>query len=160
MIIKAPRLLPHITSTYFPRYIINCVLQKLMKFLPMENKSILIIEDHDAIRLLLGKVLSKKYHVITKKDGFEGLVWLSNGNIPDLILLDLMMPRLNGLEFLLNLKCSGFYRDIPVVVLSGDESTDVMDKCNDLGIIDYVIKPFNPIKLNEKISKLLNTTSA
>ncbi len=123
----------------------------------MENKkSILIIEDHDSIRLLLSNLLNKKYQVTTRKDGIEGLVWLGNGNIPDLILLDLMMPRLNGIEFLINLKCSGFYKNIPVLVLSGDESSEIIQKCKDLGIIEYIVKPFNPIKLHEKIARLLN----
>ena len=65
-----------------------------------QNKShVLIIDDHDAVRLLLGLTFKKQYDVITKKDGIEGMAWLVAGNIPDLIMLDMQMPRLNGLDF-------------------------------------------------------------
>ena len=88
----------------------------------MNNKrTILIIDDHDCIRLLLGSILSKNYEVVTKKNGLEAMAWLSSGNIPDLILLDLVMPSLNGFDFLKNLRTSGFFRNIPVLVLSGND---------------------------------------
>ena len=74
------------------------------------KKQILIIEDHDSIRILLGKLLSKKYKVTTRRDGLEGMAWLSEGNFPDLILLDIHMPQIAGHEFLMGLRTSGFFR--------------------------------------------------
>lgn len=116
-----------------------------------KKPTILIIDDHDSIRLLLGSILSKTYSVVTKKDGLEGMAWLSNGNIPDLILLDLVMPSLSGYEFLQNLRNSGFFKDIPVLILSGNDDQKEVDRCFALGINDYFQKPFNPIQLREKI---------
>lgn len=123
----------------------------------INKKNILIIDDHDSIRFLLGSVLNKKYNVVTKKDGFEALAWLGNGNIPDLILLDMRMPRLSGLEFLSNIRSSGFYGNIPVLVISGHENTKYIDQCEKLGVDGYITKPFNPINLHEKISTIFNT---
>ena len=120
------------------------------------RKQILIIEDHDSLRWLLGSYLSKKYEVTTKRDGWEGMAWLGSGNLPDLILLDLNMPRIGGNEFLKNIRHSGFYRDIPVIVLSGNEETNEVEYCLDLGAAEYIKKPFNPIQLNQKINAVFS----
>lgn len=121
----------------------------------ISKKKILIIEDHDSIRFLLGSMLSKSYEVITKKDGMEGMAWLVHGNLPDLILLDMSMPRLNGTDFLKNIRQSGFFRDIPVIVVSGNDGEEDIKNCLRWGIYDYLTKPFNPIKLREKIETAL-----
>ena len=121
----------------------------------MDKKpTILIIDDHDCIRLLLGSILNKNYDVVTKKDGLEGMAWLSAGNVPDLILLDLIMPSLSGYEFLQNLRMSGFFKDIPVLILSGNDDQHEIDRCFQLGIQDFFHKPFNPIQLREKIQAI------
>ena len=65
------------------------------------DTTILIIEDHDAARLLMTNMFKKDYNnVVAKKDGIEALAWLAAGNIPDLIISDMAMPRLGGLMFL------------------------------------------------------------
>lgn len=120
------------------------------------RKNILVIEDHDSIRWLLGKFLSKKHNVTTKKDGLDAMSWLWEGNMPDLILLDLNMPRINGNKFLKNIKNSGFFKDIPVIILSGNESDREVDLCYQMGAAEFVQKPFSPIQLNQKISTVFN----
>ena len=121
----------------------------------VQKKSVLIIEDHDSIRMLLGAMLSKYYNVKTLKDGLEGMAWLVKGNLPDLILLDMSMPRLSGDEFLKNIRQSGFFRDIPVIVVSGNDGYDDIEECKKWGIHDYLTKPFNPIELKNKINNVL-----
>ena len=121
----------------------------------VHRKSILIIEDHESIRLLLGNMLSKSYNVVTKKDGLDGMAWLVRGNLPDLILLDMSMPRLNGSAFLKNIRQSGFFRDIPVIVVSVNDGEDDKKSCLHWGVSDYLTKPFNPISLKEKIKMAL-----
>ncbi len=126
----------------------------------MENKkkNILVIEDHESIRLLFSRFLGKQYDVVTKQDGFDGLVWLSYGNIPDLIILDMSMPRLSGLDFLNNIRTSGFFHDIPVIIVSGEEDSRIIEQCHQLGIEGFITKPFNPIKLNAKIDNIFAPT--
>lgn len=121
----------------------------------MNRKLILVIEDHAGLRMVEGMFLGNYYDVVTKEDGLEGIIWMSKGNIPDLIVLDLMMPRLNGVEFLINLKSSGIFRGIPVIIVSGDEDKEIIDQCYDLGISNYLVKPFSPKLLYEKIQKIL-----
>ncbi|MEY3052934.1 MAG: hypothetical protein RLY31_2719 [Bacteroidota bacterium] len=119
------------------------------------KRKILIIEDHDSIRFLLGSILSKSYEVVTKRDGLEGMAWLVSGNLPDLILLDVTMPRLNGTEFLRNIRQNALLKGIPVIIVSGNDGASDIEYCHNLGIYDYLTKPFNPIKLKEKIEAVL-----
>jgi CheY-like chemotaxis protein len=121
------------------------------------KKSILIIEDHESIRMLLGNMLSKNYKVVATKDGLEGMAWLVKGNLPDLILLDMTMPRLSGNEFLKNIRQSGFFKDIPVIVVSGNDGESEIKNCLQWGVCDYLTKPFNPVRLKEKINVLLSS---
>ena len=124
-----------------------------------ERKKVLVIEDHDSIRLLLGTYLSKSYQVVTMEDGFDALAWLSKGNIPDCILLDIDMPRIDGMEFLTNIRGSGFFRNIPVIVISGKESSEFRAKCREFGVVAFLNKPFNPLKLKEEIKNALQIGS-
>jgi DNA-binding response OmpR family regulator len=121
----------------------------------MKKANILIIEDHDAVRLLLGLTFKKEYHVVTKRDGIEGLAWLSAGNMPDLIMLDMQMPRLNGLDFLRQLRSTGLFAQIPVLLVSGNDDATENAQVFDLGIVDFVPKPFNPVSLRDRVTAIL-----
>lgn len=123
------------------------------------KKKILIIDDELSIRLLLENFLSKEYDVITKNDGLEGLGWLEDGNIPDLIVADIQMPHLDGYEFVKNLRASGYFREIPIIMLSGIESSTEKIKCLKLGADDYIVKPFNPEELSIRIELLISRKS-
>lgn len=123
-----------------------------------EKKEILIIEDHDCIRLLLGKFLSKTYSVTTRKDGLEGMAWLGKGNIPDLVILDMEMPRIDGFEFLSNIRSSGFFRHIPVLIVSGEENPKHIYEFKKLGINGFIAKPFKPKEITETIAGIFDST--
>ncbi len=124
-----------------------------------QQTKILIIDDHDAVRLLLGLTLKDNYNVVTKRDGIDGMAWLAAGNIPDLIILDMQMPRLNGLDFLKQLRSSGMFKLIPVLLVSANDNEREITESFDLGIIDFISKPFNPVKLKEKIHQALQKPS-
>jgi two-component system chemotaxis response regulator CheY len=108
------------------------------------KSQILIIDDDDAMCLLLEKLLHKSYAVTTKKNGMEAMYWLVGGRIPDLIITDLDMPNLDGVEFLKNLKKSGFYKDVPVIVITGYHDKEQKMECMKHGAYEFFIKPFNP----------------
>ncbi|MEY4936539.1 MAG: hypothetical protein RIS64_2898 [Bacteroidota bacterium] len=126
-----------------------------------QKTNILILEDHDSVRLLLGTTFrGENYQVITKKDGIEGMAWLAAGNIPNMIILDINMPRLNGLDFMRQINRSGLYKDIPVIMLTANEDEDDIIEAFALGIQNYVQKPFNPVALKDKVSKVLKQVNA
>jgi len=119
------------------------------------KEQILIIEDHSALRILMSNYLEKSFKVKTTADGYEALAWMNRGNIPDIIILDIKMPKLGGIEFLNNIRISGFFQDIPVVVVSGIEEGKTIEKCLEIGINGYMKKPFNPSDLQKKILTIL-----
>ncbi|MFZ4462314.1 MAG: response regulator [Bacteroidales bacterium] len=119
------------------------------------KKKILVIDDELSIRLLLENYLSKIYDVVTRNDGMEALKWMEEGNMPDLIVADIQMPNLDGYEFIKNVRNSGFFKEIPMIMLSGIESSQEKVKCLKLGANDYMIKPFNPEELSIRIEILL-----
>jgi two-component system, chemotaxis family, chemotaxis protein CheY len=117
---------------------------------------ILIVDDDPVISKLLGIILSKKYDIINKSNGIDAFRWLEEGNFPTLVISDLMMPYLDGSNFVKNLKISGFYRDTPVVVLSGMENLDIEIKKMPFTVDGYMAKPFNPTQLSEVIDNILS----
>lgn len=119
------------------------------------KKNILIIDDDAGMRLLIGMMLKGQFNVTMKKNGFDGMISLESGIKPDLILLDLDMPAVNGFDFLSALKKSGVYKNIPVIIISGFDQFNKLSKFNDLGAHAYLNKPFNPAELFQKIEEVL-----
>ncbi len=119
------------------------------------KKTILIVDDHDSVRLILGNILVKNYNVVTKSDGIEAFSWLHLGNEPDLIILDMVMPRLHGMTFLSNIKSSGLFSHIPVIVLTGNENEEFENQVRQMGANGFIRKPFKPDNLRETIANTL-----
>lgn len=116
---------------------------------------ILLIDDKPSMSRLVVQYLSKSFEIVTKEDGLMALSWLHSGNIPDLIITDLKMPNMDGFEFISRVKESGFFRDIPIVVLSSNDSSNDRIKCLKMGAEDYMVKPFNPEELHIRIERIL-----
>jgi len=119
------------------------------------KRTVLVIDDEQSIRMLLENFLGKEFDVITKNDGLEGIKFLEEGNLPDIIVADIQMPNMDGYEFLENAKASGFFNHIPVIMLSGNESSKERIKSLRMGADDYMVKPFNPEELYLRIKNIL-----
>ena len=111
------------------------------------KKTILALDDDESIRVILKHIFQEDYIVETRENGNQGLIFLQSGNIPDLIILDLVMPKVDGFEFLKNKKKSTYFNTVPVIVLSAKENSIEKIKCFKLGADDYIVKPFNPEEL-------------
>jgi two-component system, chemotaxis family, chemotaxis protein CheY len=120
----------------------------------MTKRQILIVDDEVSILKLLNFVLSGQYDLVIKTSGVEALTWLEEGNSPALILSDLEMPYFDGSSFIYNLKISGFYRDTPVIILSGAKNLEERVSQMPFQLDDYMPKPFNPTQLKEAISNV------
>jgi DNA-binding response OmpR family regulator len=118
------------------------------------RKTILVIDDEIAMLKILSHVLGSTYDIVAKSDGDEALFWLQQGNIPDLIVVDINMPHIDGFSFIKNLRASGFFRDIPIIVLSSNDKSEDRIKCLNLGADDFLLKPFNPEELKARIFSL------
>ncbi|MDR1672845.1 MAG: response regulator transcription factor [Bacteroidales bacterium] len=119
----------------------------------MHKKKILVIDDEISIRFIVEHTFKEEFDVICLADGQEALDYLEAGNFPDMIICDLMMPKLNGFEFLGKIQASGFFDDIPVMILSGRDMSDDKIKCFEMGAEDYLVKPFNPNELIARIKR-------
>jgi len=118
--------------------------------------TILVVDDEPTIRRLLEYNLKEnKFNVVTANDGKEALLWLQEGNLPDLIVTDIMMPNIDGYQFIKNVRTSGFFRDIPVIFLSAKAQSKERIHGLQLGADDYMTKPFNPEELIARIDNIL-----
>ena len=122
----------------------------------MEKKShILCIDDDDKIRELLEIFLNKHNFVVsTAKDAFEGEKTSELFSF-DLIVLDIMMPKKSGIEFLNKFRKTN--TSVPIIMLTANSQLEKKTKSFNFGCDDYLIKPFEPIELVLIINKLLNT---
>lgn len=120
-------------------------------------KKILVIEDDTPLCWLLEKILAPQYEVIIMNNGLDAWCWLTEGNYPDLIISDIKMPSLDGVELLENLSNSGLFKGIPVIMLSGHEDAAKRKECLDLGAFKYLVKPFEPRLLLESVDQALST---
>jgi len=122
----------------------------------MDKQRILLIEDDV---FLLG-MYSKKfelegYEVIVADNGVDGLD-AAKKYLPNIILLDILMPVMNGIEVLEHLKNNAVTADIPVILLTNFNQKDEVDKCFELGAKDFLVKAhFMPSEVVEKIKKYI-----
>ncbi|TCC93962.1 response regulator [Pedobacter frigiditerrae] len=115
------------------------------------RKSILLIDDEVTVLKLLEFILKENYTLEIKNNGLEAISWMDDGNMPDLIISDLEMPYVNGLDFVRSIKTSGYYREIPIILLTGNYSTEDLKTKLPYSYDLLVQKPFNPGKLKESI---------
>lgn len=109
-------------------------------------RPILLLEDDNADILIIRRALKElevKNELIIANDGEEAMVYLNNGNNkrPCLILLDLNMPRMSGIEFLKVVKNDDQFRDIPIVALTTSKNNYDVTECFKHGIAGYIVKP-------------------
>jgi DNA-binding response OmpR family regulator len=118
-------------------------------------KKILIAEDEGHIaRLVIFKLEREGYEVTWAQDGGELLSKLEN-MIPDLVILDVMMPVLNGFEVLKKIRGDDRYKSLPVIMLtSKSQDKDITEGFN-LGVNDYIIKPFRPSELIARVKNAI-----
>jgi DNA-binding response OmpR family regulator len=116
---------------------------------------ILVIEDDPSVRMLLDKSLrSRGYEVVTCDDGLAGLAMLEQIQ-PDLIIVDIMMPRLDGMTFVKAIKGNQATKPIPVIFLTSNNDPKTMIAGINLGAKHYVTKPFQMDQLLGKVAKAL-----
>lgn len=116
--------------------------------------TILIVEDSEEMRYYVREILGADVVLVDAGNGREALDWLAS-NSPDLIISDVMMPEMNGYEFLSTLKNDPARKGIPVIMLTARASEEDRLSGLSLGIDDYIIKPFNARELKSRIHNLL-----
>ncbi|MGI8810063.1 MAG: adenylate/guanylate cyclase domain-containing protein [Acidimicrobiales bacterium] len=122
---------------------------------PRARGTILVVDDDPANRDVLSRRLERLGHsVLTATTGTEALTILLSTPV-DLVLLDLMMPEMNGYELLERRKADGRLRDIPVIMISAHDDVDSVVECIIMGADDYLPKPFNAVLLEARVDASL-----
>ena len=115
------------------------------------NNKILIVDDIPInIQMAMNILKDEGYKMYYAKSGEMALKLIDENDI-DLILLDIMMPEMNGFEVCLKLKSNDKTKNIPIIFLSGKDSSTDIEKAYEVGGIDYVVKPFITIELITKV---------
>jgi DNA-binding response OmpR family regulator len=121
--------------------------------------TILVVDDDPVIQKLLSVNFEMEgYRVVTAGDGEEGLQKVANDR-PDIILLDVMMPRMDGVEVVRRLKGDEATAAIPVILLSAKAQANDISGGLDAGADDYITKPFDPLELLDKVAALLGSAA-
>ena len=120
------------------------------------KKKILIVDDKTEFRRLTKTILSGAYDVESAENGIDALSLLQSGYLPDLIVSDLLMPVLSGKDFVDQLKSTGAWKEIPVIILSSIDKSDEKIKLIKMGVDDYLEKPFQFAKLKDALTRILS----
>jgi DNA-binding response OmpR family regulator len=116
---------------------------------------VLVVDDDPVIQKLLQVNFEMEgYNVVTASDGAEGLE-RARSEHPDIVILDVMMPKMNGLEVASILKSDSATAGIPIILLSAKAQEADVQAGRQTGADDYVTKPFDPLELLERVARLV-----
>jgi two-component system, response regulator, stage 0 sporulation protein F len=117
------------------------------------SEKVLIVDDQYGIRILLNEVLQKEgYETYQAANGLQALEIVQE-NVPDLILLDMKIPGMDGIEILKRVKA--LYPDMKVIIMTAYGELDMIQEAMDLGAITHFAKPFDIIDIREAVKKYL-----
>ena len=121
-----------------------------------DRDTVLIVDDQPANIHALAKLIKSDYHILAATSGGKALEIASGDHKPDLILLDIMMPDMDGYEVCRQLKASEQTNSIPVIFVTAKDSAEDEEKGFSLGAVDYIAKPFHPTIVRARIRNQIN----
>ena len=121
-----------------------------------KDKKILVVDDSNIIRNLIGKIFKDEFEVIGAADGAEAIEVVTNYENLYGMLLDLNMPNVNGFEVLRYFREHNLFVKIPVVIVTGDDSKESVEKAFEYSIVDVINKPFNERDIKKAVTSMIN----
>lgn len=119
------------------------------------KKKIIIVDDKVTIGKIISAYLSQDYDIEYFDNPLPCIERLKSDPMPDLIISDIMMPNMKGDVFLAYVKADERLRSIPVIMLSSEDSSSERVRLLQNGADDYIVKPFNPLELKIRVTKIL-----
>ena len=120
-----------------------------------EKKKILLVDDDEVSLAMAEKMLMNEYEVSTVKSGKEALNFLTQKYVPDLLLLDILMPEMDGWETFRNIKGISLLKDVPIAFLTSVDEAAEEKRAYQMGAVDYIKKPYAKKELLERVKLLL-----
>lgn len=154
--VETQKLLDHEAALHDPIAAIQSVLQGQATTGPRAIGRVLVVDDNASTLDLLSRRLRRDGHEVTSCDNGEGALELLAGSPYDLVLLDLLMPGISGIEVLRRIKASSDTAPIPVIIVSALDEIDSAVHCIEAGADDYLTKPINPVLLRARMTASLD----
>ena len=120
-----------------------------------EKKKILLVDDDDILLSIAEAMLEDEYYVLSAKSGKEALNYLLFKLAPDLILLDILMPKMDGWETFNRIKAVSLLKNVPIAFLTSVNGTTEKDHAQEIGAADFITKPFEREDLLKRIKTIL-----
>jgi CheY-like chemotaxis protein len=120
-----------------------------------EKQKILVVDDDEVQLTLAEAILKDTYTTTTAKSGKKALEHLYKGFIPSIILLDILMPEMDGFETYNRIRAISLLRDIPIVFMTSLQGTNEMQQAMEAGATDFIRKPYNSKELLQRIKGIL-----
>lgn len=120
-----------------------------------EKQKLLIVDDSELNRDILKEILGSSYDYLAAENGTQAIQILEVHPEIDLMLLDINMPQMNGFQVLEHMRELQWIDEIPVVMISSEESVEIMRKAYDLGITDYISRPFDAVIVKKRVQNTL-----
>lgn len=125
-----------------------------------EKPTILMVEDEDGTVILLKFLLARGgYTVVHAADGQQAYTMIDEMPPPALVLLDIMLPYLNGLQLLAHIRQKAEWQHVPIIMLTADSNERDIQQALAAGANDYMVKPFNPRELTARLQRFLTVPS-
>ena len=121
-----------------------------------KRQKILIVDDSKFNRDILKEILGEKYNYLEAENGNQAIQMIGENIGIDLMLLDINMPQMNGFEVLKIMKRSQCIEETPVIMISSEESVDTMREAYEMGITDYITRPFDSVIVKKRVQNTLN----
>ena len=120
-----------------------------------KRQTILIVDDAEFNRDILKEILGENYNYLEAENGNQAIQMIGDNLEIDLMLLDINMPQMNGFEVLAIMKRSRCLEETPVIMISSEESVDTMRKAYEMGITDYITRPFDSVIVKKRVQNTL-----
>ncbi len=126
-----------------------------MIFFTKRKKRLLVVDDSEIDLILVESMLQDKYTVLPTNSGKEALDFLLHADSPDLILLDLIMPDMDGWETFSQIRALSSISHIPISFLTSEDGTAEQNRAREIGAADYILKPFTKKGLEKRVKAIL-----
>ena len=120
----------------------------------MKKRKILLIDDDIMFQAIVISLLSDEYSILPSQSGIDALEILAN-HVPDLILLDIILPGIDGWEIFHRIKGIAILHDVPIVFISTMSKEEGLEHAKQVGAMGYIVKPINKVDITNAIEKVL-----
>ena len=124
-----------------------------------DKKKILLVDDDEMQHMVVENMLKNEYEVLKAKSGYDALQYLYDSNcIPDLILLDILIPDMDGWEIFSRIKAISLLKNVPIAFFTSLQESEDEKRAYNMGAVDFIKKPYDGDDFLDRIRRILDNT--